>query len=374
MSNTATIQKPKTEANENNLPLVQDNNSLSVFLQKIEKIMIPLVPEMLNFVKPELKLGFEKINVIKERDAYYVQGGYALKLTKLNEIAVAAGIQISCGRNPEKTYDDAGRIINVKHYVEWTYRNIDGSIKRGEISGEYNYSEDIQKFTAKEDKFDDNKKLKLKKGDVDWNSVNQRRAKAGQLAESNAIYRAINKALPKLRGTYTAEELKKPFLVPCVIEDTADMLAKYPDLEREYIKSKLGIVGMLYADQQQVESVRNEFRTAPTAERKPEDKPQPKPETKNVEDAKVIEEKPKAAENEKEDPDAKLFPPGMVDKDERAKFYAEQFKDSPQQERTKIITDLIEKKKFERKNKNTSIEAYSIDKQIEFIEMLWKLP
>lgn len=361
-------------SNDNkSLPVVQDNNHLSVFLREAEKVMIPLVPETLNFVKPELKLGFEKIKVIKERDAYYVQGGYALKLTKLNEIAVAAGIQISCGRNPEKFYDDAGRITNVKHYVQWTYRTIDGSTKRGEISGEYNYTEDIQKFTAKEDKLDDKGKVKLPKGEVDWNSVNQRRAKAGQLAESNAIYRAINKALPKLRGTYTAEELKKPFLVPCVIEDTADMLAKYPELEKEYIRAKLGIAGMLYADPQQIESTRNEFRAAPTAERKPESQPPAKPEAKNVEDAKVIEEKPKAAESKVEDPDAKLFPPGMVDKDERAKFYADQFKDSPQPERTKVLNDLLKKKNYQRKA-TTSIDTYSIEKQIEFIEMLYKLP
>ncbi|MCK9209207.1 MAG: hypothetical protein M0P61_00085 [Ignavibacteriaceae bacterium] len=369
MSNTATIEKSKTEANENNLPLVQDNSSLSTFLRKVERIMIPLVPEMLNFVKPELKLGFEKINVIKERDAYYVQGGYALKLTKLNEIAVAAGIQISCGRNPEKFYDDAGRITNVKHYVQWTYRNIDGSTKRGEISGEYNYAEDIQKFTAKEDKLDDKGKVKLPKGEIDWNSVNQRRAKAGQLAESNAIYRAINKALPKLRGTYTAEELKKPFLVPCVIEDIADILAKHPELENEYLRKKLGLAGMLYADPQQVEKVKNEFRTSTPAPMFEE-----KPKAEKIEDAKVIEEKPKAAERKVEDPDEKLFPPGMVDKNERAKFYAEQFKDSPQEERTKVINDLIAKKKFERKNKATSIDTYSVAKQIEFIEMLWKLP
>jgi len=351
------------------LPVIQDNNQLSVFLREVEKVMIPLVPEMLNFVKPELKLGFEKISVIKERDAYWVEGGYALKLTKLNEIAVAAGIQISCGRNPEKTYDGDGRIANVKHYVQWTYRNIDGSTKRGEISGEYNYAEDIQKFTAKCDKFDAKGKLKRKAGEIDWNSINQRRAKAGQLAESNAIYRAINKALPKLRGTYTEAELNKPFLVPCVIEDIADILAKHPDLENEYLRAKLGLAGMLYADPQQIEQTKNEFRQTTPAPMFEE-----KPKAEKIEDAKVIEEKPKAAESKVEDPDEKLFPPGMVDKDERAKFYAEQFKDSPQEERTKVINDLIAKKRFERKNKATSIDTYAVAKQIEFIEMLWKLP
>lgn len=360
-------------SNDNkSLPVVQDNNHLSVFLREAEKVMIPLVPEMLNFVKPELKLGFEKINVIKERDAYYVEGGYALKLTKLNEIAVAAGIQISCGRNPEKTYDEGGRITNVKHYVQWTHRNIDGSTKRGEISGEYNYTEDIQKFTAKEDKVK-NGKVYLKKGEVNWNSVNQRRAKAGQLAESNAFYRAINKALPKLRGTYTEEELKKPFLVPCVIEDTADMLAKYPELEKEYIRAKLGIAGMLYADPQQIEKTRDEFKAVESSKLKVESKTEVKPEAKNVEDAKVIEEKPKGAESKIEDPDEKLFPPGMVDKDERAKFYADQFKDSPQPERTKVLNGLLKKKNYQRKA-TTNIDTYSVAKQIEFIAMLWKLP
>jgi len=359
-------------SNEKSLPVVQDNNQLSMFLREVEKVMNPLVSETLNFVNKELKLGFEKISVDIARDAYWVEGGYALKLTKLNEIAVAAGIQITCGRNPEKNYDENGRITNVKHYVQWTYRNIDGSTKRGEISGEYNYTEDIQKFTAKEDKVK-NGKVILKKGDVNLNAVNQRRAKAGQLAESNAIYRAINKALPKLRGTYTEAELKKPFLVPCVIEDTTEMLAKYPELEKEYIRAKLGIAGLLYADPQQVEKVKDEFRTVESGklkvESKTEDKPQVKPETKNVEDAKVIGAKPKV-----ESADDKLFPPGMVDKNERAKFYAEQFKDSPQEERTKVINDLIAKKRFERKNKATSIDTYAVAKQIEFIEMLWKLP
>lgn len=356
--NMTKIQNPTAA---NSLPLVQDNNSLSTFLRGVEKIMIPLVPEMLNFVKPELKLGFEKINVVKDRDAYWVDGGYALKLTKLNEIAVAAGIQISCGRNPINTYDESGRITNVKHYVEWTYRNIDGSTKRGEISGEYNYFEDVQKFTAKEDKIKD-KKVILKKGEINWNAINQRRAKAGQLAESNAIYRAINKALPKLRGTYTEAELSKPFLVPCVIEDPTDMLAKYPDLEKEYIKAKLGIAGKIYADPQQVESV-------PKVE-KPEVKPEVKPENKNVEDAKIIVESGKGQGESEED---NFFPPGMVDIDERARFYADQFKDSPQPERTKILNNLLLKKNYQRKAA-TSIDTYSVEKQIEFIVMLWKLP
>jgi len=360
--------------NENkSLPVINDNSHLSVFLREVEKVMIPLVPEMLNFVKPELKLGFEKISVIKERDAYWVEGGYALKLTKLNEIAVASGIQITCGRNPEKTYDGDGRIVNVKHYVLWTYRNIDGSTKKGEISGEYNYTEDIQKFTAKKDKYDSSGKLKFKTGEVDWNSVNQRRAKAGQLAESNAIYRAINKALPKLRGTYSAAELDKPFLVPCVIEDPSEMLAKYPKLEEEYIRQKLGLAGMLYAAPDQIEGVKEEFRgSSPTVEdRKPA--VGKKPEPAKIEDAKVIEEKPNGTGDKPEDPDEKNFPPGMIDKGERAKFYASQFVDSPQEERTKILNNLLEKKNYQRQGKSP-IDTYKVDKQIEFIEMLWKLP
>ena len=72
-------------------PVINNNNKLITFLDEVKKEMIPLVPEMYNFVKPELKIGFQRVSVNIDKDAYLVDGGkYSLHLDKLNEIAQAA--------------------------------------------------------------------------------------------------------------------------------------------------------------------------------------------------------------------------------------------------------------------------------------------
>jgi hypothetical protein len=338
------------------LPVINDNTQLMTFLDKAKETMIPLVPEMYNFVKPELKIGFQKITVDIEKDAYKTDGGnYALNLKKLNEIAQASGLNVTASKQVTRDTDKDGRVVFVKHEVKWEMRSIDGSLKIGTATGEYNYKEDVARLLYKEDTYEkvwdggqkkmvNTKTLLGKKGDPNYSQINKRRTYAGSLAESNAISRAINKGIAKLQNNFKAEELKKPFLVPCVIEDPSDLLKKYPELERAYLAKMVGVADVIYPHYK-------------TGEIIPEEK---QPEKKNYEEAQII-----TPEKEKQ---PELSPEEVIRNE------AETFREAPQKERTEIIERLIKEKQYKRANPNTPIEKFSIDKQIELIIRLRELP
>jgi len=243
-----------------NLPAVRDNQALAQVIQQVKEQSNSLIPEMLNFVKPDIKLGFQLISVdtnlpdetynikdttgawvkkskkaLSNNDIYSVDGGkFALHLKKLNEIAQGAGLRIIDSKILMREVDAEGRATFIKHQVRWEMKQIDGSTKVGVATGEYNYQEDMQRFFKASQTADDNKQIQ------------KRRNYAGALAESNAVSRAIQQALPKLKASYKIEELKKPFLVPCVIQDVTEMLNEHPDLKRAYIAQQLGLTNFLF--------------------------------------------------------------------------------------------------------------------------------
>jgi|GEM_PF-1415887 len=354
-----------TNKQSSTLPVINKNNDLSIFLANVSSTMIPLVPEMYNFVRPELKLGFQKVPVNVDQDAYYVDGGYALKLQKLNEIAQAAGVMITNPRVIEKKYDETnGRVLFIKHQVTWTYKSIDGSTKTGDITGEYSYLEDVEKFTAKEDKkkYD---KVVLKKGEVNWTAVNQRRGKAGQLAESNAISRAINKALSKLKGTYSKEELStKPFLVPCVIEDRNEVINRLPPdirgrVQEKYAMQLLGITDELYESPRQIEA----------AEIKYIENEKHSQEKQNTIPASIIKEEGYDYDEHR--------PADISIKDHRDQLAAD-WKDASAEERTSYLVSLAKRKgKLNRKGNPigaADVKLTNLERQIQFIRELLDLP
>jgi hypothetical protein len=342
-------------------PRVSDNNALQLFIEEVKKVMIPLVPELYVFTKPELKIGFQKVSVNLEKDTYIVDGGkYSLHLNKLSEIAQAAGLIITDSRELLREKDESGRATLIKHQVSWEMKSIDGSVKSGVATGEYNYLEDCARFVYKADEVKSGKTI-AKKGELKTAQINKRRTYGGSLAESNAMSRAISKALVKLQQSFTKEELSKPFLVPCVITDFSDILKQHPDLERLYIAQQLGIVQNNPIQlEQKPQSVVTEVAQVPQPKVEPESKPESKP---GIEEAKVIEEKKDGIEIKGN------FAPNTTN-EEKAHIVAESFRDCKQNERTEKIEALIKSKNYKRANPQTKINAYSVDKQIELIEKL----
>jgi len=333
-------------------PRVSDNNALQLFIEEVKKVMIPLVPELYVFTKPELKIGFQKVSVNIEKDTYLVDGGkYSLHLNKLSEIAQAAGLIITDSKELLREKDESGRATLIKHQVAWEMKSIDGSVKSGVATGEYNYLEDCARFVYKADEVKNGKTI-AKKGELKTAQINKRRTYGGSLAESNAMSRAISKALTKLQQSFTKEELSKPFLIPCVITDFTDILKQHPDLEKLYISQQLGI---LQSAPLPIVEIKQQAVVTEIKETLPEPK-------KEIEEAQTVEEKPK--DN---------FPPGTSD-EEKAKITAETFRESKQPERTAEVERLVKLKNYKRANPDKKIEGYSIDKQVELIESLLLLP
>ncbi len=348
-----------------NLPVIKENNQLTKFLDTVKQTMIPLVPEMMNFVKPELKLGFQKITVEttfgeytdgggtkrkqkSNRDIYEVDGGrYSLHLSKLNEIAQAAGLKITDSKPIERQNDPKdGRVSFIKHQMKWELRAIDGSIKSGAVTGEYSYEED--------------KHRNFKEA-----QINKRRNFAGSLAESNCMARVINKAISKLPQSFTLTELKKPFLVPCVIEDYSEMLKKYPEMEKAYIAQKIGLAGFLMSTPEQLS---NEIHKAHEDYEKEPVNEEPKADNKEVEEAQFTETTADKIKDELHGEEIWIDPnmPEGFDVKEWHKIQAENFKDVTQKERTEAIEKLIKSREYKRVN-NTPIEQYPVHRQIELI-------
>lgn len=337
-----------------NNKIIGSNTELQTFYEDIKALTIPLIPETLNFgVRPELKLSATLVTVDTQvdkyrnnRDIYSTDGGkYALHLTKLNEIAQAAGLRIIDSRIIERQVDEHGLVVYISHQMKWEMKSIDGSMKDGTVTGKYDYMADLADMKAE------------KKSEA---QITKRRRHADALAESNCLTRAISKALAKLPQSFTLEELNKPFLVPCVIEDKRELLKGLPPEARARLQEMeaaraLGLLETMYPQQKR--------------EVAPETSP-------NVEPPAAHQQAPagKASDNVE---DATVIGETEMSQAEKNRIIAEEFRGSSQQERTEKILTLAKLTGYKlpdgREIKAGTIERSNMDKQINIIEHLLNL-
>jgi len=327
--------------------VISSNEQLHNFVQRVKEITNPLFPDTLNFVRPEFKLSATVVSVDanvdkygNNRDIYKTENGqYALHLSKLNEIAKAAGLQITDSKILERKIDSEGRVTYILFQVKGYVKGIDGSIKEDVATGKYDYYRDLEKYTSPK-------------------QVKGRRGHAEALAESNAKTRLFNKLVTKLPQSFTLKELQKPFLVPCVIEDKYELLKDLdPETQKqikaEYAREQLGLSRRIY----------------PAAGRAalPEASQTPADAAEEITEANVVEEEHVAAPQTEPQQTKISF-------EEQMHILAEEFRHAPQKERTEKIMQLIETTKYSDPNgipfTKARIEQNSLDTQIKFLEKL----
>ena len=320
---------------------INTNNQLAEFVDRAKAVTTPLFPETVQFTEPSLKFGASIVSIDttldakgNNRDVYKNEsGGYCLHLSKLNEIAHNAGLQITDSRILERKTDEQGRVTYINHQVKWRLKSVDGSIKEGVATGKYDYFNDLN--TKSE------------------GMVKSRRKHAEALAESNALTRAYNKAIAKLPQSFSLDELKKPFLIPYVIEDKNELLKDLPKedqlaIKKELARKRLGISDTIYTTS-------------------------PGPAGKQVEEAVVTE-----IENDNSTSDVqKEVGNKTLSQEEINKINAETFLQAPQRERTEQIMKLIKLKGYKDPNNITitekRIENQNVEAQVKFIEKLLNL-
>lgn len=328
---------------------ISDNNSLVSFVDKAKAVTIPLFPETVQFTDPAMKFGAAIVSVDTNLDNYgnnkdvykNESGGYCLHLSKINEIAQQAGVQITDSRILERKVDERGRVTFIEHQVRGRMRSVDGSIKEDVATGKYDYFRDCEKY------------VKKNTGEMITGMINSRRSHAEALAESNAKTRLFNKLVAKLPSSFTLDELKKPFLIPYVIEDKDAIIKELPIEEQQKIKTeiarkRLGLVNDIYPQGKQVEEAR--VITQPS-----NNEPM-----NQVSEAQVINEAP------------------ILTPEEKAHNDAESYRQAPQKERTERIVTLYKLKGIRNKDNSEitaqQVEKASIEKQIEAIEKLLLTP
>lgn len=219
------------------LPTVKNQTELNQALQNLKQHFNVLVPAQMNFSSPMHKVALEAVQLDPTVDSkkngidVYSPDGtdkYTLHYKAANKIAGAAGINWTKSGATKRDVGDDGRVIYVEHVVEWEVKKTNGSTKKGVTTGHYKYEEDKAKFSA-------NPKM-----------IEARRRFAEGLAESNAKLRAIFEALEQLPRSFALEEIKKPFLVPCVVEDINELAKDDPEIRRMIAANSLGILEKIY--------------------------------------------------------------------------------------------------------------------------------
>ena len=224
------------------LPAVKNQVELNQALNKLRVHFNVMVPAQMNFSSPMHKVALEAVqldaNVDSKKngvDIYSPDGSdkYTLHYKAANKIAGAAGINWTKSYAAKRDVGNDGRVIYVEHVVEWEVKKINGSTKKGVTTGHYRYEEDKAKLGA-------NPK-----------QIETRRRFAEGLAESNAKLRAIFEALEQLPRHFTLDELKKPFLIPCVVEDLNELAKDDPEIRKMIVANSLGIVDQVFGPQAQ---------------------------------------------------------------------------------------------------------------------------
>ena len=328
MNNTALIRLTEER--------IGDNTALSTFVEKAKQHTVCLFPETVLFTDPALKFGAALVTVDTNLDKYgnnkdiyrNSDGSYCLHLSKINEISQHASIQVTESRILERKIDEKGRVVFIEHQVKGRLKYVDGSIKEDIATGKYDYYRDLEKYTSEK-------------------QINGRRSHAEALAESNAKTRLYNKLNFKLPSSFTLDKLKKPFLVPFVIEDKEELLKQLPAeeqaaLRKKLIEKRLGIANTIYSDPEQ-----KQIPSAPVEEKSNSDIP----------DASFT-DLPEANSG--------------LSKKEQNKIIADEFRTVSQTERTEKIMNLIKIKGWTHPKgaivTATMIEKASIDDQIKRIE------
>ncbi|MDQ7818703.1 MAG: hypothetical protein RDU14_16880 [Melioribacteraceae bacterium] len=350
---------------------VNDNTQLQQIFAQADQKTNNLVASSMTFgARPELVLGFTLITVNTTLEKYtynqkeYDQKSngdiflvdkkskrYALHLRKLKEIAQAAGVEITHQKEIDHQYDDNGKTTYVKFELGWKMVSIDGSTKSGLQIGEYSYLAQVEKH-----KKDD--------GNVNEDFIEKQRGDGAKLAMSNALGRAIKDALPKMKGTFTIDELKKPFLVPCVIKDLSKLLEKYPDVEKMLLAKELGISNLIYSHQNEMleNHLQNNLQlNEPSGEK--DNQPGIKPDKDKVEQPEPLPSDTKVAA-------AQVSEPTLQEKN---KITAKEFQEQPENVRVKKIEDLLIQKGKSWTGKS-AIEKYTPAQHVKFIEDLLNLP
>ena len=361
-------------ADENVLGLadkrVSTNEDLKKLFENMNNNTINLVPSTITFgARPELVLGFtlvdvdnflpeyeakygpqkgQKVKAKGNNDIYSVNEGtlFALHLKKLKEIGQAAGVKISKPEEIGREKDKNDKPIRITYRVAWEKQEIDGSKRSGEATGEASLDEVIEK-------------CRDYKGDVDQKRVNKQWSKLPQLAVSNATGRAIRDALPKMKGTFTLKELKKPFLVPCVIKDMTALISKYPELEKMLIAKELGLLNEMNSGVGNNLLSANISNTAPKQEDNNTDKKK-----EDTKDADFTEIKNKDIE------DDDLFPAAKnneMSEEDKAEAYRKELLEIEPIYRIRQFNELLESKNRTWQHKeNKRYEDLSAEDQVKY--------
>ena len=230
------------------LPAVKNQVELNLALNKLRQTFNVLVPAQMNFSSPMHKVALEAVQLDATVDSkkngidiYSPDGSdkFTLHYKAANKIAGAAGINWTKSYAAKRDVGPDGRVIFIEHVVEWEVKKINGSTKKGVTTGHYRYEEDKAKLAA-------NPK-----------QIETRRRFAEGLAESNAKLRAIFEALEQLPRHFSLEELRKPFLVPCVVEDINELAKDDPEIRKMIVANALGIVDQVFGPQAQQREVKD---------------------------------------------------------------------------------------------------------------------
>lgn len=333
--------------------VIDSNDKLQTFIEKAKSLTIPLLPETIQFADSSLKYGLALVSVDLKLDQYgnnrdiykNSDGTYCLHLSKTNEIRQQSGLQIVDSRPIERKVDENGQALLIIHQVKGRLRSVDGSIKEDVATGKYDYFRDKAKYLKRD-------------GSEITGMINSRRAHAEAIAESNAMTRLFNKMLAKLPSGFTLDELKKPFLVPYVLEDKDELIKDLPadeqvKLKIEVARKRLGLANDIYPASP-VSPVVPEYQAPINNDYKPDTSGKPEPE-----EAQIVEEQT------------------GIDKAEENKILAKEFRQTSQKERTEKILTLIKLKDYKDPNgiaiTVSRIEKQSLDNQIIFIEKLLNL-
>lgn len=316
--------------------IIDTNDKLQSFVEKAKFVTIPLFPETVQFTDTALKYGAAIVKVDTElgkygsnRDIYKNESGsYCLHLSKLNEIAQQSGIIITDSRILERKTDEKGRVVFVSHQVKGKLKSVDGSIKEDVATGKYDYYRDTEKYSSPK-------------------QISGRRAHAEALAESNAKTRLFNKLVAKLPSSFELDELKKPFLIPYVLEDKDEILKSLPiedqiAIKRDLARKRLGLMDSIYGEPKQLAEIENVKID-------------------------VIDDEPKEIINKTNGNSI-----------EENKIIANEFRNASEKERSEKILSLIQKKNYKHPKgviiTPDLIKKANIDRQIELIEELLNMP
>ena len=324
------------------LPTVKSQQELTTALDHLKQHFNVLVPAHMNFSSPLHKVALEAVQLDPTVDQskngvdiYSPDGGdrFTLHYKAANKIAGAAGISWMKSHVTKRDIGEDGRVIYVEHVVDWEVKRPNGSVKRGATTGFYRYEEDKARFK--------------KPGQIE-----SRRRFAEALAESNAKLRGIFEALEMLPRHFTVDEIRKPFLVPCVIEDINELAKDDPEIKRMIAAHSLGIIDQVYGPGKQ--SDQRDLRAVTSANVEVLDDPKPTVPT---------------AGSGSENRNPETSDPGKLTKEE----FSEQMSRKTVAKRRTVLDDLL-KKKNAAWTFQTNFEDIAPNRQVEALWHFYSMP